>query len=170
MDYKWIGAVLIVAGCGGFGFSLSAEHRREENSLRKLIALLDFMACELQYRMTPLPELCVAAAGETCGPLRQIFSKLAELLEASVSWDVAGAMDDALQSAEPLPEKTRDNLLALGRSMGRFDLTGQLSALESVRAGCRRDLEEFTANRDIRLRNYQTLGICAGAAVAIILI
>ena len=170
MDYKWIGAVLIVAGCGGFGFSLSAEHRREENSLRKLIALLDFMACELQYRMTPLPELCVAAAGETCGPLKQVFSKLAELLEASVSWDVAGAMDDALQSAEPLPEKTRDNLLALGRSMGRFDLTGQLSALESVRAGCRRDLEEFTANRDIRLRNYQTLGICAGAAVAIILI
>lgn len=170
MDYKWIGAVLIVAGCGGFGFSLSAEHRREENSLRKLIALLDFMACELQYRMTPLPELCVAAARETCGPLRQVFSKLAELLEASVSGNVAGAMDDALQSAEPLPEKTRDNLLALGRSMGRFDLTGQLSALESVRAGCRRDLEEFTANRDIRLRNYQTLGICAGAAVAIILI
>lgn len=170
MDYKWIGAVLIVAGCGGFGFSLSAEHRREEKSLRKLIALLDFMACELQYRMTPLPELCVAAAGETCGPLRQVFSKLAELLEASVSGDVAGAMDDALQSAQPLPEKTRDNLLALGRSMGRFDLTGQLSALESVRTGCRRDLEEFTANRDIRLRNYQTLGICAGAAVAIILI
>lgn len=170
MDYKWIGAVLIVAGCGGFGFSLSAEHRREENSLRKLIALLDFMACELQYRMTPLPELCVAAAGETRGPLRQVFSKLAELLEASVSGNVAGAMDDALQSAEPLPEKTRDNLLALGRSMGRFDLTGQLSALESVRAGCRRDLEEFTSNRDVRLRNYQTLGICAGAAVAIILI
>ena len=170
MDYKWIGAVLIVAGCGGFGFSLSAEHRREEKSLRKLIALLDFMACELQYRMTPLPELCTAAAGEVSGPLRQVFLKLSEILEASVSEDVAGAMDDALQSAGELPVKTRDNLLVLGRSMGRFDLTGQLSALESVRAGCRRDLEGFTANRDIRLRNYQTLGLCAGAAMAIILI
>ena len=170
MDYKWIGAVLIVAGCGGFGFSLSAEHRREEKSLRKLIALLDFMACELQYRMTPLPELCAAAAREVSGPLRQVFLKLSEILEASVSEDVACAMDDALQSAGELPVKTRDNLLAFGRSMGRFDLTGQLSALESVRAGCRRDLEGFTANREVRLRNYQTLGLCAGAAMAIILI
>lgn len=170
MDYKWIGAVLIVAGCGGFGFSLSAEHRREEKSLRKLIALLDFMACELQYRMTPLPELCAAAAGEVSGPIRQVFLKLSEILDASVSEDVAGAMDDALQSAGELPVKTRDNLLALGRSMGRFDLTGQLSALESVRASCRRDLEGFTANREVRLRNYQTLGLCAGAAMAIILI
>ena len=170
MDYKWIGAVLIVAGCGGFGFSLSAEHRREEKSLRKLIALLDFMACELQYRMTPLPELCEAAAVEAGGALRQIFHKLSEILESSVTADVSGAMEDALGSAGELPEKTRDNLLALGRSMGRFDLTGQLKALEAVRAGCRRDLEEFSANREVRLRNYQTLGLCAGAALAIILI
>lgn len=170
MDYKWIGAVLIVAGCGSFGFSMCAEHRREEKSLRKLIAQLDYMACELQYHMTPIPELCAAAAQQVTGPLRQVFSSLSGILEASVTADVSGAMEEALRSAGELPGKTRDNLLTLGRSMGRFDLTGQLNALESVRSGCRRDLEGFTANRDVRLRNYQTLGLCAGAALAIILI
>ena len=72
MDYKWIGAVLIVAGCGGFGFTLSSEHRRQEKSLRKLIAVLDFMACELQYRLTPLPDLFVAAGKETGGSLGRV--------------------------------------------------------------------------------------------------
>ena len=31
-------------------------------------------------------------------------------------------------------------------------------------------LEEFTKNQDTRLRSYQTLGICAGAAVTILFI
>lgn len=170
MDYKWIGAVLIIVSCGGFGFTLSAEHRNQEKSLRKLISLLDFMACELQYRMTPLPDLCALAAAEAGVPLGQIFKKLSEELEASTAVDVSGAMEDALASVKELPSKTRQNLLLLGRSMGRFDLTGQLSALGAVRESCRRDLEGYTVNRELRLRNYQTLGLCAGAALAILLI
>lgn len=170
MDYKWIGAVLIVVGCGGFGFSLCAEHRSQETSLRKLISVLDFMECELQYRMTPLPDLCGLAAQETGGSLSQVFSHLAGVLSDAAVTDVSAAMDSALRSVPEMPGKTRDNLLLLGRSMGRFDLTGQLSALEAVRVACRRDLEGFSANREVRLRNYQTLGLCAGAALAILLI
>lgn len=170
MDFKWIGAVLIVAGCGGFGFALSTEHRQQEKSLRKLTAILDFMACELQYRMTPLPELCRLAAQETDGKLSKVFFSLSEELDRSTASDVSAAMDTTLLAVGELPEKTRDNLLAFGRSMGRFDLTGQLETLEALRGSCRRDLEAFTSNRDVRLRNYQTLGLCAGAALAIILI
>ena len=170
MDFKWIGAVLIVVGCGGFGFSLCAQHRTQEKSLRKLISILDFMACELQYRMTPLPELCEAAGREAGGILGTLFEKLSINLEATEGPDVSAAMDHALRTVEQLPDKTRDNLVLLGRSMGRFDLTGQLTGLEAVRASCRRDLEGFSVNRDARLRNYQTLGLCAGAALAIILI
>lgn len=170
MDYKWIGAVLIVAGCGGFGFSLSAEHRTQEKYLRKLIALLDFMTCELRYRMTPLPELCAAAARESSGMLGKLFHRLSTELENAASGNVTFAMDTALKSCGVVPSKTRDNLILLGQSLGRFDLEGQLEGLESVRASCRRDLESFTADRDARLRNYQTLGLCAGAALAIVLI
>ena len=34
MTYKWIGAVLVVVGCGGFGFSLARETVRQEQLLR----------------------------------------------------------------------------------------------------------------------------------------
>lgn len=170
MDFKWIGAVLIVAGCGGFGFTLSAEHRALEKSLRKLVGILDYMTCELRYRMTPLPDLCGAAGKESGGALGKVFCQLSMELESSHSASVSNCMESALKRIGELPSRTRDNLILLGNSLGRFDLEGQLNGLEAVRTSCRRDLESLTANKDVRLRNYQTLGLCAGAALAIVLI
>ena len=170
MDFKWIGAILIVAGCGGFGFCLSASHKYRETCLRKLISLLDFMACELQYHMTPLPELCEAASRETNGQLKHVFSNLSEQLLLSGSAQVSDAMEAALMGAGDLSPQIRDHLLSLGRNLGRFDLDGQIKGLEAVRSQCRRDLESLSSDRDVRLRNYQTLSLCAGAALAILLI
>lgn len=170
MEYKWIGAILTVAGCGGFGFTLAAMHRHEERSLRQLIAVLDYMACELQFRMTPLPELCRQASRESHGPVREVLLRLGNELDHQISPDVAGCMRTALSAAGDIPKQTSDNLTLLGNSLGRFDLDGQLGGLESVRSACRRDLEALTKDRDVRLRSYQTLGLCAGAALAILLI
>ena len=63
-----------------------------------------------------------------------------------------------------------DALILLGRWLGRFDLDGQLKGLDAVRQECRRHLEELNNNREVRLRSYQTLGLCAGAAIAILFI
>lgn len=170
MEYKWIGALLIILGCGGFGFSLAAAHRREEGTLRQLIAALDYMECELQYRLTPLPDLCRAAGQEGKGLVGEVLLNLSRELDNQISPDVASCMNAALASAGDLPRHTGENLRLLGSSLGRFDLTGQLNGLEAVRSNCRRDLEALGDNRDVRLRSYQTLGLCAGAALAILLI
>ena len=170
MSLKLIGAMLIISGCGGFGFKISAAHVRQERTLRKLIGILDYMACELQYRLTPLPELCRQAAAESDGILRDIFLSLTHELEDQISPDVDRCMRAALSKTRNIPPITFNALVLLGRSLGRFDLDGQLKGLESVRQECRRNVEELNNNRDVRLRSYQTLGLCAGAAIAILFI
>lgn len=170
MSWKWIGALLIIAGCGGFGFSLAAAHRREENTLRKLISALDLMECELQYRLTPLPDLCRMAGQETTGCIREIFLRLSAELDAQIAPDVERCMTAALSGAPDLPKHSYNAFVTLGATLGRFDLSGQLKGLEQVRAECRRQLEVLSTNREPRLRSYQTLGLCAGAALAILLI
>lgn len=170
MSYKWIGAVLIVMACGGFGMRIAAAHRREEASLRQLISALDLMECELQYHLTPLPDLCRQAGEESRGCIKPVLTALAAELEAQIAPDVASCMQAALARSGDIPIKTRGLLLLLGRSLGRFDLPGQLKGMEAVRSECRRVLSELTSNKEVRLRSYQTLGFCTGAALAILFI
>jgi len=169
MDYKWIGAVLIIAGCGGFGFTLAALHRREEGTLRSIMRALDFMTSELHFHGTPLPELCRGVAEVCENAVGQVFFRLAEELEACQCPRVSVCMDAVLDEMS-LPEITRQVLHQLGTSLGRFDLEGQMKGLEESRDMCRRQLEALAENRDSRLRNYQTLSLCTGAALAILLI
>ncbi len=168
MNVKLLGAMLIVLACGGFGFSLAAAHRREEGALSQLIRGLDFMACELQYRLTPLPELCRQTAREISGPVGQVFDALARELASQNQPEPGKCMATAVAAVKGLPERSGRLLLDLGRGLGRFDLDGQLKGLDAVRQSCRQALEELGRNREGRLRSYQTLGLCAGAALAIL--
>ncbi len=167
---KIIGIVLIVSACGGVGFALASAHRREEKSLRQLVSILDFMECELLYRLTPLPELCRLCAKEFPPMPGKVFGELADEMEQQIFPDIACCMRSVLDRTGDIPPITRREFALLGRSVGRFDLDGQLKGLEGVRQDCRLNLERLENNRDNRLRSYQTLGLCAGAALAILLI
>lgn len=168
MSIKLVGAVLIIAGSGGVGLQIASAHRREEAGLRQLISALDYMTCELQYRLTPLPELCRYAAAEAGGCVSNVLLSLAKELEAQIAPDAAACMNAAVSIGNRLPHYVKNNLLRLGSSLGRFDLQGQLKGLEAVRQICSHDLESLSRDRDSRLRSYQTLGFCAGCALAIL--
>lgn len=168
MTIKLIGAVCIIMACGGMGFSMASAYRREEAGLRQLIGVLDHMGCELQYRLTPLPELCRGASVDTVGCIRQVLLSLTAELEAQISPDAPSCMRAVVERTSKLPARVRKNLLMLGTSLGRYDLQGQLRGIDAVRVQCRSDLDELSENRDVRLRSYQTLGLCAGCALAIL--
>ena len=170
MTFKILGVILVMIGCGGVGFRIAAIHRYEEKSLRQLIGILDFMECELQYRLTPLPELCRQAASTCTDSPFAVFTELALEMESQINPDVDRCMAAALEKTKNIPPITRNKLIQLGKSIGRFDLNGQLKGLEAVRQECRRNLESLCTNQDNRLRSYQTLGLCAGAALVILFI
>ena len=79
-------------------------------------------------------------------------------------------MEVTVASVRELPESVGKLLKELGKTLGRFDLPGQLRGIEGVRRSSRKALDQLERNRDVRLRSYQTLGLCAGAALAILLI
>jgi len=170
MILKITGVILVVAGCGSVGFRIANNHRKEEKALRQLIGILDYMECELQYRLTPLPQLCKQVAKECKDAVGQAFLKLALEMEAQTSPNIEYCMAVVLESTKSIPPITKESMSLLGKSIGRFDLDGQLKGLEAVRQDCRRHLEALSQNRDNRIRSYQTLGLCAGAALAILFV
>lgn len=170
MTLQWIGAAMVIGGCGGFGLTLAAGERREIQMLRQLMAVLEEMEWELQYRLTPLAGLCRTGAKAAKGRLQRIFLDLAKQLEGRDQAYVSGCMNGLLAQQKNLPRSVRRLLTGLGNCLGRFDFSGQLQGLQTVKAGCARELERLERNRDTRLRSYQTLGLCAGAALAILLV
>ena len=167
---KVIGASMIVLGCSSVGFKMAAGYIREERFLKQLISVLDYMECELQYRLTPLPELCKQAADQCNGSLRSLLLSLTEELEAQISPDVERCMSAAISYHIDLPNISKSMLDMFGRSLGKFDLKGQLKGISDVRAECKLHIDRLSENKDYRLRSYRTLAICAGAALAILFI
>ncbi len=165
---KLLGAVLIIVGCGGIGFSMCHTHRRLEQALEQLMRSLDWMVWELNCRMPPLNALCRGAAQVSKGSVRRVLDKLAQELDAQVTPDASSCMTAALAKVPNLPPQLTEHFQNLGTSLGHFDLQGQIAALESASMLCRRDLDELGRNRQLRLRNYQTLGICTGVALVIL--
>ncbi|MBU5453749.1 stage III sporulation protein AB [Pseudoflavonifractor sp. MSJ-30] len=168
-EYKWIGAVLVIGGCGGFGFSVAREAIRQERLLRQLLENLDFMESELRYRLTPLPELFQLCALRSNGCLKRLFLDMSGELDKHTEPQVEVCLRNALDANPAIPGRIRRRIYQLGRNLGRFNLEGQLQGIESAREGCRRELRELERNRQERLRGYRTLGLCAGAALAVLL-
>ena len=170
MSIKLIGAAFIICSCGLVGFKFSAACRAEEHDLRQLISALDYMVCELSYRRSALPDLCSLVGKERNGTVGRLFRNLAKELNTQVAPDVQSCLAAAAATSGALSRKVQQAVCIMGSSLGRFDLDGQIQGLESVRTYCREQLNEMSKDRDIRLRSYQTLGLCAGAALAILFV
>ena len=169
MYLKITGAVLILISCGGYGIMMAISHRREVAALHQLVEAMDVMVCELEYRLTPLAELCRFGAERIKGPVQSFFVALADALDDQISPDVGLCTVASLKETPSVPKYASAQLQALGQTLGRFDLSGQLTGLERCRQACLGQLEVLEHQQSQRLRSYQTLGFCAGAALAILL-
>ncbi|MBO7252069.1 MAG: stage III sporulation protein AB [Oscillospiraceae bacterium] len=168
MTLKWIGAALVVGSCGGWGMVIAAAHCNQEAQLRRLSSILQTMQWELRYRLTELPQLCRIAARECRGVLHHFFLDLARELDWMKEAEASDCMNTVLSRYGNLPPKVKRILRSLGRTMGRYDLEGQLQGMDAIIAQCSRELSGLGKDREIRLRSYKTLGLCAGAALVIL--
>ncbi len=170
MSLKLVGALCVIAACGSFGFMMAAHHLRLIRRMQNLIVALEYMECELQYRCTPLPQLCRQASQMCKGKVQTVFLSLAEELDAQISPNVQRCMEAVVGKLGDMENTLQESLFELGRKLGTFDLAGQVQGLNSTRQMCEAILSQLSKNRDSRMRSYQTLGLCAGAALAILFV
>lgn len=170
MSVKILGAALIIAGSGGVGFALSANYLRQERAMEQLLQCLQWMQSQLQYAMPPLSQLCYGASKVCTGPISLVMLRFSQALERQEQTDVSGCMHSVICHVPALPENAGAHLRQLGVTLGQFDLKGELSGLEAAIERCKQELDILRAGQEAHTRTYQTLGICAGAALVILLI
>ena len=169
MTTKLLGAAFMIVGSGIIGRLLIFSKRKEIKTTQELILLLDNLACELQYRITPLPELCNIVCNQARGSLKELFTYFAEELNNQIMPNAQICMDTAIKRTDNLPDLTKSCVELLGQVLGHYELEGQLKGIQSVREECIRAVNIFSEDVAPRLRCYQSLSLCAGAALAILL-
>jgi hypothetical protein len=83
--------------------------------------------------------------------------------------DAAGCVRRILAEREFSGELQR-LLSELGATLGRFDLPGQLRGLDGAIRSAEESLRRVREGAPERRRSYQILGLCTGAAMAILLL
>ena len=169
MNYKFIGILLIGISCSALGFFMASNTRKELLYIQEFIDILNYIECELNFRLTTLPNLCrqVSAKSKSLG---LVFSDVANELDNQISPDVSTCMAVAIRKHRYPSEGVRGLLLDLGNSLGNFDLRGQILEIQELRQKCVRMRNEAEVSKNNRIRCYQTLGVCAGAMIIIILL
>ena len=169
MYIRWIGAALIISGCGYFGFSMAGNYKKQQFEINQLHIALSYMLRELSCRHTDLPKLFMDASNQIEGAVCQVLSDVAKRLLENQAEEASVCFAEAIYDKPKLQPQTQQLLREIGTDIGKFDLEGQISSLQRSCDQCQLLMTKLSDEREMRTRNYQTLSLCAGVALAILL-
>lgn len=129
------------------------------------------MERELSFRLTPMPELLERLSRQADPPADGLFAGCREGLSSLGERSLAELWKAGVRQPALLLEAEELALLdGLGQVLGSYDGEGQLAALAQTCAALERALAEARSERKRMGRVYQTLGLAAGAFLAILLV
>ena len=170
MSLKLIGTVFVIISCGACGFCIASQYIQKLKQLENIIHMLYYMENELEYQNSSLPVLCRQCAKHSAGQISAVFLLLSNEMEQQFKPDVFQCMQVVLDKICIQDAFIRETFRDLGKNLGGFHAGGQVSSLQRIRKNCEQELYNMKANKNNCVRSYQTLGLCAGAAIAILLV
>ncbi len=169
---KLLGILFVVISASSVGWSLSMSVRRRCQVLSQLLSSLRYMKSELSFRSTPLPQTFAAMAEGAEGSVQSYFSVISSEMTQKCWLRPRTAMEMAAVRLTELPagDPARQVLRELGNGLGKFDLESQLQEIDTALFRLEELRKHADGERTLRCKTYQTLGVCAGLALAILLI
>ena len=166
---RLLGAALVTLSASLVGFGFARGVRRQCAQLEGLLWALDFMQAELSSRLTPLPQLLSACRQRD---VALFFEAAGRALSVPPGCTVPVSFKRGFQASPGLSpgQEAVQTLYGLSTALGRFDLESQLAAIERAKGSITSVLLQLQAQKRARCRSYETIGICAGLALAVILL
>ena len=154
------------------GLGLARTVRRQQAQTLAFIDAVLRIRHELQYRLTPLPDVFLALQESREAAVAAFFSGLAGSLSAADTCTVGYACRRAMAQTGglQLTAGTRSALLALFDALGRYDLEGNLQMLELALDRLRAEARTIQSGSRARCKTYISLAVCTGLAIAVILV
>lgn len=165
---KLIGIVFIIMTTGSMGFRIAGAYRKQCETLRQLLAALQILRNEIAFCGTPLPKAFAMMAIPCNGILEKILSNVAREMDRHVWMSPTAALEK--HASAQINEPFVTILMEMLSRFGSYDVQAQLQSVDWARMQCEERLCLLEQERTQKGKVYETLGICAGVAVSILLI
>ncbi len=166
---RLVGAAMIILGAGSFGVAKTAQFYRQQRQLRAFLNALEILQCELDYTLYPLPKLCRITAERCERVCADFLRRYADSLDGGACRSAA-AREALIAVKCVLPPDACIAVLELFSALGRYDLEGETNLLKLTQYRLKAALERGETEKRPMVKGYAVLGLCTGAAVAILLV
>ena len=173
MLLKCIGIIILMAACGMFGFSLSYDYIMRMKNLEQLRKMLLLLQGEIKHKNSGISEAIKNVSiqmengmGDFLKYVSQKFRK--ENITIKAAWNMG--IDDFLKKRSKLIEKDLTIIRELGGSLGVTDRETQIHNIHNCMDIIGITINELNVAKGEKCRLYRTLGVMAGAFMAIVFI
>lgn len=165
---KLMGMIFLVFACGSAGFRIAASLREKCSLYAMLLRQLAMMRQEICFYATPLAQVFALLAASGSGTLERVWKETARQMNTNPWMQPRYAMEQALASEQETD--LAQILLPLCTQLGKYDADAQKKAIMAAEEQTKALLTSMEQERSVKSKTYQTLGICAGLAAAVLLI
>lgn len=165
---KYIGLLFIVVSASSVGIQMAANLNRRCEMIRQFIYSLQVLRNEILVCGTYLPQAFALMAASVTTPLAEIYETIAKQMEKNrwlTPYDVTREVVDGSWDGE-----ISRMILSLSQKLGKYDLQAQTAGIDAAAKEAEQYLQVLECEKRLKSRTYRTLGLCAGLAVAILLV
>lgn len=157
---------------GGVGLGLSGIKHLEERVyvLRSLIHCMELIEWELSFRAPVLKDLLAQVSEHTSRAVGQFLNECIVNMENMERPMAEIWQSSARNNLKMLKKSDLDMLLALGNTLGKYDLDNQRKSIENTRQNLLGALQEAVLERRRMGRVYGTLGTAVGVFLILLLL
>ncbi len=168
---RLVGALFIVAGSASAGFYMAGNVRKTQRIYRDALRATAYMKSEIECYLTPLHDIYGQLARILPKPLASLFFALHEQARRSLGLLPAVHFSRARQQQKNrLPHELGQILAEMFDLLGRQDAVAQIRAITLAEERLNEALGRVSSEKKERCHAYETIGICAGIALVIILV
>ena len=165
---KWIGMIFIVVAASSVGFGMSLSIRKDRSLLLQMQHALQILRNEIAFCGTPLPQAFALMAANCNGYLECVFSDTAKQMDKHRWMTPSAVMNQVLSGYQETV--VSELLINLAAGLGNYDLQAQLGAICTADERAAQVLHRTEQEGKVKAKIYETLGVCGGLSVAILLI
>ncbi len=168
---RLVGAILIVVGSASAGFYMAGNVRKTQRIYRDALRATTYMKSEIECYLTPLHDIYGQLAHILPKPLAALFFALYEQARRSLGLLPAVHFSRARQLLRNrLPHELVQIFAEMFDMLGRQDAVAQMRAITLAEEHLNEVLNRVSSEKKERCHAYETIGVCAGIALVIVLV